>query len=345
MDGRQRRKGAGGTRAARLRLFLICSIAGPILAFGCSHLYEGSPAGSAFKEANDLFGRGSYEASLSKYEEIVQRHPAAADRALFEMGILYAYPSNEQRDYEKSLRCFRKILDDYPESGYRQDSAKMISHIDNASIKERRIIAQQAQIGSLEQAVRDRERESAALRKEIEALEREIGSKEAESAARQERIEELERELAGRVPLSFKEPVSRVLIEKEKRRLTLISGDRVLKAYRIALGGNPKGPKEKQGDNKTPEGLYIIDARNTDSAYHLSLHISYPNEEDLRRARELNVPPGGNIMIHGLKNGYSRVGGSHAEIDWTKGCIAVTDEEIEEIARLVPNGTVVEIKP
>jgi murein L,D-transpeptidase YafK len=111
------------------------------------------------------------------------------------------------------------------------------------------------------------------------------------------------------------------------------------------LGGDPSGPKERQDDNKTPEGNYIIDSRNKGSRYHLALHISYPNERDKKRARELGVSPGGNIMIHGLKNGLSQVGDSHTAVDWTKGCIAVTDEEIEEIAKLAPNGTVVEIRP
>ena len=127
--------------------------------------------------------------------------------------------------------------------------------------------------------------------------------------------------------------------------MTLLSNGKVLKAYRVALGDNPDGPKERQGDSKTPEGTYVIDSRNRDSRYHLSLHISYPNEQDKERARKLGVSPGGNIMIHGLKNGYSWIGGSHTSLDWTEGCIAVTDEEIEEIARLVPDGTVVEIRP
>jgi murein L,D-transpeptidase YafK len=135
------------------------------------------------------------------------------------------------------------------------------------------------------------------------------------------------------------------LIEKKERRLTLISKDKLLKTYKIALGGNPNGPKERQGDNKTPEGTYVIDSRNKDSRYHISLHISYPNERDRRRAKELGVSPGGDIMIHGIKNGLSWVGDSHTEVDWTKGCIAVTDEEIEEIDKLVPNGTIVEIRP
>jgi murein L,D-transpeptidase YafK len=125
----------------------------------------------------------------------------------------------------------------------------------------------------------------------------------------------------------------------------LLSKDEVIKTYKIALGGNPVGPKERQGDNKTPEGTYIIDSRNRNSDYHLSLRISYPNKKDRLRAKELGVSPGGDIMIHGIKNGLAWVGALHAGIDWTNGCIAVTDEEMEEIYKLVPNGTIVEIRP
>ncbi len=127
--------------------------------------------------------------------------------------------------------------------------------------------------------------------------------------------------------------------------MTLFSKGKVLKTYKIALGGNPIGPKERAGDNKTPEGFYVIDSRNRESSYHLSLHISYPNEKDRKRATQLGVNPGGDIMIHGIKNGYSSVGEAHTKSDWTQGCIAVTDEEIEEIEKLVPNNTVVEIRP
>ena len=141
------------------------------------------------------------------------------------------------------------------------------------------------------------------------------------------------------------EPADKVLIEKQARQLTLISKGEVIKTYTIALGGNPVGPKEREGDNKTPEGIYFIDSRNGNSGYHLSLHISYPNELDKMRARERGVRPGGDIMIHGIKNGFSPVGTSHAESDWTQGCIAVTNQEMEEIYKLVPNGTLVEITP
>ena len=141
------------------------------------------------------------------------------------------------------------------------------------------------------------------------------------------------------------ELTDKVLIEKEARRLTLLSKGEVIKTYKIALGGNPVGPKERQGDHKTPEGTYTIDARNGNSGFHLSLHISYPNEQDKKRAQELGVSPGGDIMIHGIKNGYSEVGASHAGVDWTEGCIAVTNQEMEEIYRFVPIGTIVEITP
>jgi tetratricopeptide (TPR) repeat protein len=304
--------------------FSVCIALLLVLMYGCSHLYEGSAVGSRLKEANDLFGQGSYGASLTKYQQMIEEYPEAGDRALFEMGIIYAYPSNDQKDYPKSIECFRKILTHYPESNYRQDSARMISHIENVTLKDKKVMA---------------------LQKQILVLEQEGKRKEAEIVALQKRIETLERELKAKTSLIQDGPASKVLIEKGQRTLTLLSKDKVLKVYKIALGGNPNGPKERQGDNKTPEGTYTIDARNTNSSYHLSLHVSYPNEEDIKRARQLGVSPGGNIMIHGLKNGYSWVGDSHREADWTKGCIAVTDEEIEEIASLVPNGTTVEIRP
>ncbi len=141
------------------------------------------------------------------------------------------------------------------------------------------------------------------------------------------------------------EVADKVLIEKKSRRLTLYSKGQPIKVYKVSLGRNSEGPKERQGDNKTPEGIYTIDSRNYKSAYHLALHISYPNEKDKQAAKKLGVSPGGNIMIHGIKNGFGWLGSLHTWRDWTQGCIAVTDEEIEEIDKLVPNGTAVEIKP
>jgi murein L,D-transpeptidase YafK len=136
-----------------------------------------------------------------------------------------------------------------------------------------------------------------------------------------------------------------VLIEKAARRLTLFSGGTPVRTYAVALGSQPVGPKIQQGDDRTPEGSYVIDGRNFHSAYHLALHISYPNAVDRDRAAALGVDPGGDIMIHGLPNGSGWLGPAHRERDWTEGCIAVTDSEIEEIARLVPDGTPVEIRP
>ena len=137
----------------------------------------------------------------------------------------------------------------------------------------------------------------------------------------------------------------KVLIEKRARILTLFSKGQVIKSYKVALGGNPEGAKEKEGDNKTPEGTYTIDSRNTKSSYHLALHISYPNTQDIQRAKQQGVSPGGNIMIHGIRNGLGWIGKFHRWLDWTKGCIAVTDNEIDEIGKLVANGTPVEIRP
>ncbi len=137
----------------------------------------------------------------------------------------------------------------------------------------------------------------------------------------------------------------KIMIEKKARRLTLLLKGHPIRTYNVALGRSPEGPKEREGDNKTPEGVYVIDARNMKSGYHKALHISYPNIKDINRAKELRVSPGGNIMIHGIKNGFGWVAGFHRWLDWTQGCIAVTNNEMDEIWNLVPLGTAVEIKP
>jgi tetratricopeptide (TPR) repeat protein len=317
-----------------LYFFFVCIIIIQILICGCSHLNEGYQAKETFEEANDLFSQGSYRAALSKYQQINEKYPTVGDRVLFEMGIIYAYPRNEQKEYQKSLECFQKLIKNYPVSEYRKDSEMMIFNIRNVTLKDKTIAAQQTQIDTLQQEVKSRGNEIITLQKKIEVLEQKVNSKKNEIITLQKEVFALQ-----------KGPVDKILIEKKERRLTLISKGNVLKTYKIALGGNPNGPKERQGDNKTPEGTYIIDSRNRDSRYHLSLHISYPNEKDKKRAKELGVSPGGDIMIHGIKNGFSFVGDVHAEVDWTKGCIAVTDEEIDEIERLAPIGTIVEIRP
>ena len=137
----------------------------------------------------------------------------------------------------------------------------------------------------------------------------------------------------------------RIIVQKKARTVELMHAGQVLKTYKIALGGEPVGPKTRQGDHRTPEGRYVIDSRNPHSQFHRSLHISYPNTADRERARKLGVPTGGDIYIHGLPNGYGFVGAAHRARDWTDGCIAVTDQEIEEIWKIVDNRTPVEIRP
>jgi murein L,D-transpeptidase YafK len=137
----------------------------------------------------------------------------------------------------------------------------------------------------------------------------------------------------------------RVLVMKKDRTLTLLAKGQVLKTYKVALGGTPVGPKTRQGDHKTPEGIYILDRRNAASQFHRALHISYPNAQDRAQARKQNLSPGGEVFVHGLPNGYGWTGKGHRMKDWTDGCIAVTDEEIEEIWRRVPDGTPIEIRP
>jgi len=139
--------------------------------------------------------------------------------------------------------------------------------------------------------------------------------------------------------------VDYVLIEKRAHRLTLYRKGEILKTYRIALGKKPVGKKTTNGDCKTPEGMYSIDHRKANSRYHRALHISYPNAEDRRQAKARGVSPGGDVMIHGLPNGFGAVGSLHLKRDWTLGCIAMTNEEIDELWQAVPNGAVVEIVP
>jgi murein L,D-transpeptidase YafK len=137
----------------------------------------------------------------------------------------------------------------------------------------------------------------------------------------------------------------RIVIVKSTRTMTLMSGDKILKTYKVALGTQPIGAKDRVGDHKTPEGEYVVDAKKDKSQFHRALHVSYPNATDRARARKLGVSAGGDIEIHGLGDKYGWVGSAHLKIDWTDGCIAVTNEEIDEIFAMVPIGTRIEIKP
>jgi murein L,D-transpeptidase YafK len=136
-----------------------------------------------------------------------------------------------------------------------------------------------------------------------------------------------------------------ILVEKAERRLTLHRDGKVIRTYEVALGGNPVGTKERQGDSRTPEGRYTIDFKNDASRFHLSLRISYPDDADRARAAAAGVSPGGDIFVHGLPNGLGGLGATHRARDWTDGCIAVTNAEIEEIWSLVGIGTPIEIRP
>lgn len=136
----------------------------------------------------------------------------------------------------------------------------------------------------------------------------------------------------------------RIVIVKSAHTMTLMSGGHAIKTYKVALG-DPVAPKTQIGDKKTPEGVYFIDAKNPQSQFHRALHLSYPNASDRERARELGVRPGGDIVIHGLPRQYAWMGAAHRSIDWTTGCIAVTNPEIDEIWAEVEVGTPVEIRP
>lgn len=136
-----------------------------------------------------------------------------------------------------------------------------------------------------------------------------------------------------------------IVVEKSEHRLSLYRKGTLVRRYLVALGQQPVGDKVRIGDNRTPEGVFRIEARNPESRYHRALRISYPDAAHRARARALGVSPGGDIMIHGLPARQAWVGPAHRDFDWTEGCIAVTNQEIEEIWSAVPVGTPIQIKP
>jgi murein L,D-transpeptidase YafK len=188
-------------------------------------------------------------------------------------------------------------------------------------------------------------------------------------------------------PLPSDAKADLLVVNKGGRQLLAYSHGQLLRSYRVSLGREPVGPKIRQGDGKTPEGDYVIDAHNPHSAFHRALHVSYPSAADVARARatgsrnglkevsleiretsrarapdspspgeytdvrtarpdgEHGYDPGGEIMVHGIHNGLGWIGRAHRFVDWTVGCIALTDPEIEELYRIVPDGTPIEIKP
>lgn len=139
--------------------------------------------------------------------------------------------------------------------------------------------------------------------------------------------------------------ISQVLVRKSERRLYLLAGEEVVRSYRISLGDNPEGHKLHEGDERTPEGDYILDWRNPHSDFYKSIHISYPSAKDRELAEAWGLDPGSNIMIHGLPNDAGELAFAYEGLDWTDGCIAVSNEAMDEIWQLVPDGTPIRILP
>jgi murein L,D-transpeptidase YafK len=136
-----------------------------------------------------------------------------------------------------------------------------------------------------------------------------------------------------------------IVISKSAHTLSLMSGKTVLKTYKVALGRGSAGAKQSAGDNRTPEGRYLIDEKKTSTRFHKALHISYPNADDRARSLKLGKSPGGNIEIHGLPSGFAWIGTTQHALDWTAGCIVLTNDEIDEVWKIVSVGTPVEIDP
>jgi len=139
--------------------------------------------------------------------------------------------------------------------------------------------------------------------------------------------------------------IDNIVVNKSKRELLAYSNGQLQKTYKISLGRQPIGAKEIEGDKKTPEGIYLINDKNPNSGYYKNLGISYPDKDDIENAIRFGKPAGGDIKIHGIRNRIGFIGKFHRWFDWTLGCIAVTNEEIDELYRAVKIGTLIEIKP
>ena len=137
--------------------------------------------------------------------------------------------------------------------------------------------------------------------------------------------------------------IDKVYVDKSERVLKLLSNDKVIKIYHIALGDSPVGHKRQEGDERTPTGSYKLDYKNENSSYYRSIHVSYPNAADKAQAKKRGVSPGGDIMIHGQKNGFGHLAALTQKRDWTDGCIAVTDNEMDEIMAVYKAGMPIEI--
>lgn len=151
--------------------------------------------------------------------------------------------------------------------------------------------------------------------------------------------------LAGAMAFAHAQTIDLVRVLKAERKLQLLADSVVQKEFKVALGGSPVGHKQREGDQKTPEGTYVLDYKKADSAFYKAIHVSYPNAEDMARAKAEGVSPGGQIMIHGQKNGLGRLSGVTQKYDWTNGCIALTDADMDVVWKSVKPGTLIEIRP
>ena len=147
--------------------------------------------------------------------------------------------------------------------------------------------------------------------------------------------------LCGPLPAG---PVDRIMVDKSERMLTTYRGDQMVRAFRVALGSGGLAPKQRQGDGRVPEGSYRITFHNSASRYHRSLRIGYPTDEQRAAAQAAGINPGGDIMIHGLPNGMAAIASRHLLRDWTEGCIAVTNREMDWLFTAVPDGTRIDIR-
>ena len=146
-------------------------------------------------------------------------------------------------------------------------------------------------------------------------------------------------------PLPADTKADLLVVDKSAHRLSLYEHGALLRSYTVSLGRQPVGPKLREGDRRTPEGRYVIDRHNPHSAFYLALHVSYPSASDSARASAAGYSAGANIMAHGMRNGLGWLGRSHLLVDWTDGCIATTDAEIDQLYQVVPDGTPIEIRP
>lgn len=138
--------------------------------------------------------------------------------------------------------------------------------------------------------------------------------------------------------------VDLVKIDKSEQKMYLLDGEKIIKEYDVAFGANPKGHKQQEGDEKTPEGIYTLDYKKEDSTFYRAMHISYPNEADKENAKKKGVSPGGFIMVHGQRNWLSWFAPITQQWNWTNGCIALTNSEMDEFMELVNVGTQIQIE-